>query len=169
MDLTSRGRNIRLNTLSTTQRRLSAIVVAAIFLQIILGAFVAGMKAGHAFNTWPLMDGHIIPAGIGELSPWWLNITENPATVQFDHRIAAYLVAVLVVVHALAVARQADDERLVHSAFAMVAIVIAQIGLGVWTVLASVPLWLGLAHQGGALILFAAALWHRHRVIRSAE
>ncbi len=169
MDLTSRGRNIRLVTLSATQRRLSAVLVAAIFLQIILGAFVAGMKAGNAFNTWPLMDGHIIPAGIGELAPWWHNITENPATVQFDHRIAAYLVAVLVVVHALAVARQADDERLVHSAFVMVAIVTAQIGLGVWTVLASVPLWLGLAHQGGALILFAAALWHRHRVMRSMD
>lgn len=165
--LSQRDRAIRLDTLSSGQRALSAVLPAAIFVQILLGALVAGLKAGHAFNTWPLMDGHFVPLGIAELTPWWLNLTENPATVQFDHRVMAYLVGALAIGHALAVAREADDERLVRSAYLVLGVAALQIGLGIWTVLAAVPLGLGLAHQAGALVLFAAALWHRFAVVRS--
>lgn len=138
----------------------AAIIVALVLLQVAAGGFVAGLDAGMGYTTWPLMDGKLIPGGLFVMEPAWRNVFENALTVQFDHRMLAYLIAALVLLHAL---------RARHSAAAaLAAAVLAQIGLGIWTLLAEVPLPLGLMHQAGAMIVFATALWNLHtRLTRS--
>ncbi|KAB2919103.1 MAG: heme A synthase [Hyphomicrobiaceae bacterium] len=146
---------------STTTSRWAACIVALTFFQILLGALVAGLKAGMAYNTWPLMDGSLVPKGLGAIEPWYLNLFENAMTVQFNHRIVAYALALAVVWHAWSVA-QSGDGRARLSAFALAAGTVAQAALGIWTLLAQVPLALALAHQAGAAALFALAVWHLH-------
>ncbi len=136
------------------------VLVAVVFLQIVLGALVAGLKAGLTYTTWPLMDGWLWPSGLFHLTPWWVNVFENPALVQFNHRIVAYLLAILVTVQAAATAGRAGDECVTRSAVVLALLVWAQAALGIWTLLAWVPLGLGVAHQAGALVVLAAALWH---------
>lgn len=168
MDLEPRRPAILLDTLSRGQRRLSGVLVAAVLVQIALGAFVAGLKAGRAYNTWPLMDGGLMPDAMWALAPWYLNPFENMATAQFDHRMMAYAVLALAAWHAAAVWRTADDDRMVRSSLWLLAAVLAQVALGVWTLLAVVPLSLGLAHQAVAMAVLALALRHRHNVVRPA-
>ena len=158
----------RLQTLSRTQRTWAYIIAALVFSQVVIGGFVAGLKAGRAFNTWPLMDGHFIPDGFARLRPWRLNLTENIATVQFNHRMTAYLIVVLVAWHAVRVIRSADDERVRRSAGCLATGVVAQMMLGIWTVLAAVPIGLGIAHQALAATVFALAIWHLHSVANTS-
>ena len=66
-------------------------IVLLVFVQILLGALVAGLKAGTGYNTWPLMDGRLVPSGLGAMQPWYLNLFENAMTVQFNHRVVAYV------------------------------------------------------------------------------
>ena len=156
-------------TITRGQARVAMIIVGLIFLQMIAGAFVAGLKAGLTYNTWPLMDGRIIPNGLGTMSPWYLNIFENITTVQFNHRLIAYLVAGVVIDHAIGITGRAGDEKLRASAAVLMVAIWLQIGLGIWTLLAVVPLSLGLAHQGGAAILFSIAVRHLYLVRRSVH
>lgn len=138
------------------------VLIGAIFLQIMLGGFVAGLDAGMGYNTWPLMDGAIIPDGLGAMSPWWKNLFENALTVQFDHRVVGYLVLLLVFINA---GRQMAGECNAGStALAVLIVALVQLMLGIITLLSHVPLHLGLAHQGGALVLLAVTIWHLHDV-----
>ena len=130
------------------------------FVQIELGALVAGLKAGLAYNTWPLMDGRLVPSGLGVMEPWYLNLFENAMTVQFNHRVAAYLVLAVVFGHAVALVRASDDGAARWSVMVLLGAVLAQAALGIWTLLAHVPLALGLAHQAGAAAVFGLAVWH---------
>ncbi len=155
-------RRVRLRTTAAGSTWLGGAVLALVFLQIGAGAFVAGLKAGLAYNTWPLMDGHLVPGGLGAMSPLWRNLFENAATVQFDHRVLAYVLAAIVVWHGVRVIRSADDEHVRGSAWALIMVVAAQIAIGIWTLLAFVPLPLGLAHQATAMLVLAAATWHLH-------
>ena len=132
-------------------------IVALILLQIAAGGFVAGIDAGMGYNTWPLMDGALVPKGLMVMEPAWRNLFENAMTVQFNHRLLAYGVAVLVASYAYVV--QTREAMIVLLA------VLMQIGLGIWTLLWAVPLWLGLVHQGGALVVLAAALWNLNAVL----
>ncbi len=158
-------RRVHLRTLAMGSAAFASIILAAVFVQIGAGALVAGMKAGLAYNTWPLMDGRFVPSGVLIMRPAWINAFENSATVQFDHRMIAYVLAIAIVWHALRVMRSADDERMRQSAGWLVAALAAQIGLGVWTLLAHVPLELALAHQAMAMLVLAAAVWHRHTLV----
>jgi cytochrome c oxidase assembly protein subunit 15 len=139
-----------------------ALIVALVFAQIVLGALVAGLKAGLAYNTWPLMDGRLVPGGLGAMQPWYLNLFENALTVQFDHRLAAYLLLAVVLWHAAALLRLGGEDRARFSALVLAAAVLAQAALGIWTLLTHVPLALGLAHQAGAAAVFGLAVWHLH-------
>lgn len=143
-------------------RRGATWLAALIFSQVALGGLVAGLKAGRAFNTWPLMDGRLIPDGIAALEPWWLNLTENIATVQFDHRMTAYLIVLLVVWHVLACQRAAAGTRFARSALLLGAAVLSQTGIGIATVVHAVPLGLCIAHQTLAALLFIVAIVHVH-------
>lgn len=168
LDLVPDNQSPRLQTVSLMQRRLAVLLVALVFVQSGLGALVAGLKAGLTYNTWPLMDGKLIPSGLGSISPWYLNFFENITTVQFNHRVMAYSLAVLALWHLLALARTADDERIVRSAALLTFAVLAQMAFGIWMLLAHVPLWHGLVHQGGAALVVAACVLHLHRMTRSA-
>ena len=143
-------------------QRGAAVIVGLVFLQIIAGAFVAGMKAGAGYNTWPLMDGQLIPQGLGAMWPWWANLFENALTVQFNHRMLAYALAAVVLWHVWSLLRQTEDRVIRFSASALAIAVLVQIVLGIWTLLAHVPLSLGLVHQAGAVTVFGVALWHLH-------
>jgi cytochrome c oxidase assembly protein subunit 15 len=154
---------------STAWQRIGAATIAAlVFLQIVAGAFVAGLKAGFGYNTWPLMDGRLVPRGLDAMSPWWANLFENALTVQFNHRLLAYVIAVAVFWHVWGLMRKASGSAARASGLALAWAVLAQIGLGIWTLLAQVPLALGLAHQALAVVLFGIALWHWHRLRHGA-
>jgi cytochrome c oxidase assembly protein subunit 15 len=128
-----------------------------VVLQVAAGGFVAGLDAGMGYNTWPLMDGQLVPKGLFVMSPAWANLFENAMTVQFNHRVLAYVIAVAAAGYAYVVQTKAAGLILLA--------VILQIVFGIWTLLWQVPLWLGLVHQGGALVGLAAALWNLHLVL----
>jgi heme a synthase len=141
----------------------AAWIVGLIFLQVILGAFVASLKGGLTHNTWPTMNGKLIPDEILAIEPWYHNPFENPVTAQFDHRLVAYTVCAFVLWNVwtlLSAPRQTRAIR--NSALLLLAGVLAQIALGIWTLLEAVPLGLGIAHQAGAAILLVIAVRHLH-------
>lgn len=138
----------------------AALVLLLVFVQLLAGALVAGIDGGLGFNTWPLMNGALIPSGLGEASPWYLNLFENPLTVQFDHRILGYAVVVITILQAVWLAMKHAGEIFVGSAVALAVLSLLQATLGVWTLLLAVPIELGLAHQAGAILVFAAAVYH---------
>ncbi len=160
------GNDIDLATLTTSQCTVSWLLMPLALLQVALGALVAGLKAGRTHNTWPLMDGTLVPGGLLKQSPWWANLFENATTVQFNHRLLAYILVVLAVWHAVSMVRSADAASIRRSATLVAGVALAQTALGVWTLLAWVPLSLGLAHQAGALVLVAAIVRHVHQFRR---
>ena len=149
--------------------RRAAWIVGLVFLQIVAGAFVAGLKAGAGYNTWPLMDGRLIPQGLGAMSPWWANLFENATTVQFNHRMLAYVLTAVAIWHVWSVLARTSDRQVRMSGLALGGAVLAQVALGIWTLLAQVPLSLGLAHQAGAVAVFGIALWHLHLTLHEAS
>jgi len=136
----------------------AAAIVLLVFIQIVLGAFVAGLKAGASYNTWPLMDGRLVPDGLGSMQPWYLNLFENALAVQFNHRLVAYAVWAFAVVAAIAALRAralAGPLRTLAVAVALAAT--AQAGLGIAALTAGVPVALGMLHQAGAALLLGLA------------
>ena len=154
---------------SATTRPMHAVAAAAIvvlvFVQILLGAFVAGLKAGASYNTWPLMDGRLVPEGLGAIEPWYLNLFENALTVQFTHRLVAYGLVLATLWHAWSVRRDARDPLTRCSAAALAGAVLAQAMLGIATLLAQAPLPLALVHQAGAVAVFGLGVWHLNRLL----
>ncbi len=137
-------------------------ICVLIFVQIILGAFVAGMDAGMGYNTWPLMDGAFVPEGLMIMEPAWKNLFENAMTVQFNHRMVAYVVVIATAIHVFRTLREDRGGTFALSAGLLGLAVLVQVALGIWTLLAQVPIELGLLHQGGAVVLLAFAIWHLH-------
>ena len=138
---------------------LAAAYVALVFLMILTGGMVAGLRAGFAYNTFPLMQGHVVPPEILMLEPAWKNFFWNMATVQFDHRAIAWTIALVTPLLWWRVLRTPDATRRARgAAHALVAMVAAQIALGIATLVNVVPLPLAAAHQAGALVVFALAL-----------
>lgn len=130
---------------------------ALVYLQMLLGALVAGLHAGLIYNTWPSMDGRVFPEHPFFHQPWWVNFGDNPGLAQFDHRMGAYIIAV----SALALwtlSRRTPFGR--ASANAVLAITCFQIVLGILTLLNQAPVALAALHQITAAALFACAIWH---------
>ena len=149
-----RGRGADLGVL----RRWSVVVAALVFLMALTGGLVAGIRAGFAYNTFPSMNGHLVPPEIMMIEPWYANFFYNMATVQFDHRLLAWVLALLIPAFWWRV-RGARSERQVRAgASLLLAMLVVQFTLGVATLLFGVPLVLAAAHQAGAVLLFAAAL-----------
>ena len=150
--------------------RLSLVVVALVLLMIATGGFVAGIRAGFAYNTFPLMNGHVIPPEAMLLSPWWKNFFYNMATVQLDHRIVAYLLAIAVPLLWWRVRGEgAAPRRAKVGANLLFAMLCAQIALGIVTLLNVVPLPLAALHQAGAVLVFALALNVAHALRRTGR
>lgn len=139
---------------------LSKLILTAVLVQIALGALVAGSHAGLIYNTWPDMDGHFVPplAELFAASPWWANVFENVTLIQFDHRLAAYVVLALVGANAVAWARGSTDVRRARLAWALMALVLAQVGLGIATLVFAVPLIAALMHQLLAMFVLVVAV-----------
>ncbi|WP_419247290.1 COX15/CtaA family protein [Wolbachia endosymbiont of Rhagoletis indifferens] len=128
------------------------LILILIVIQIIFGAFVAGLNAGLIYNTFPLMDGQIVPEDLFFLHPIWLNIFENRVTVQFIHRALALLILALVVILTV-------KNASVKPVYIMLLSVIIQIILGVITLLLHIPIAIAIAHQVFSFILFGSSLY----------
>lgn len=145
---------------SRASATVAGIIVVAALAQIYLGALVAGLNAGFTFNTWPLMDGALVPDGLFVMQPAWRNFFENVMTVQFIHRMGAYVLLVIVALHAVAAFAQAPGTRHARRAVALFVLVLAQAAIGVVTLLLAVPISWGLIHQAGGMVVLAAAVVH---------
>jgi cytochrome c oxidase assembly protein subunit 15 len=143
-------------------RRMAWWVTGIVCLMVVTGGFVAGIRAGTAYNTFPLMNGHVVPPEIFALDPWYLNFFNNMATVQFDHRLFAWALAALVPLLWWKVLRSRAPARARTLAHALLIAVTVQIALGIGTLLLAVPVALGAAHQGGALVVFSLAIALNH-------
>jgi heme a synthase len=139
----------------------SGVLCALVFCQIGFGALVAGLRAGHIDNTWPLMEGRLAPAGLYSTDPWWRSVFEDTTTVQFQHRILAYAIVVFAVGLAFAAARAARGSALAIRAMSLAALALSQAAIGVVTLILAVPIAAGLLHQAFAMLLFgmATAQW----------
>ena len=146
----------------------SLLVTGLISVTILSGGFVAGLKAGKIYNTFPKMGASWVPPELGALSPGWRNLFDNPATVQFDHRLLALTTFVAVVLFGALLLRRSLDHRTRLGAFLLLAAVLAQVSLGVLTLVYHVPVALAVAHQGTGLALLAAATYLTH-ALRSPE
>ncbi|VTZ27824.1 Heme A synthase [Methylocella tundrae] len=138
------------------------IFIVAVLAQIGLGALVAGLRAGRAYNTWPLIDGRFIPPldQLTLLRPVWRNFVDNLLTVQFQHRMVAYAVLAFALAQSLLTRRSAGAGGASRRANALAGLVAAQALIGITTLVLVVPLWAGLLHQAFAMIVLGMAVAH---------
>ncbi len=139
-----------------------ASTVLLVLLQIGLGALVAGLRAGRAYNTWPLIDGYFLPPldQLTLFSPLWRNVLDNILMVQFQHRITAYALLAFAMAQALYTSRVAAGSRAERRAFALAGLVAMQAAIGIVTLILAVPLWAGLMHQAFAMLVLGMAVAH---------
>lgn len=139
-------------------QKIGIVVVGVILLMIASGGLVAGSRAGFIYNTFPTMGGEWIPSNMATLTPMWLNLFENPVTIQFIHRAMAMLVLGLVFVYALVLIGRNPKAHGVFIGIGLLIAVVFQVGLGIMTLVSGVLPILGIAHQAGALILLTIAV-----------
>ena len=147
--------------------RLSALgLMLLVVLQIYLGALVAGLDAGLVFNTWPQIDGALIPSAerLWFETPVWRNLFENTLTVQFNHRMVAYLLWIVAVLHAVDAVRSRAGGAVLNGALALACLMTLQAGIGVITLLHQTPLPLALLHQATGILVLTVAVIHAERL-----
>jgi cytochrome c oxidase assembly protein subunit 15 len=142
-------------------QRFAGIIVLFVLVQIYLGGLVAGLHAGLSYNTWPLMDGAIVPGDLFVIDPAWRNFFENPKAVQFVHRMAAYWVLAAVLWHVFATAKAAPASTHARRTWLLAILVLGQAAIGVGTLLAQAHMHWALLHQAFAMVvlIFATAHW----------
>lgn len=146
-------------------KRHGLFATASILLMITSGGFVAGTKAGYTFNDFPYMHGSLLPPGGMALEPWWLNLFENLATIQFSHRVLAVLVFVVVFSYVIRGWLNRAVAPSTRSLFSLLLLaLLTQLTLGITTLIYVVPVPLGAAHQAGALLLLTLAVISNHRL-----
>lgn len=143
-------------------RRFAWGITALVLLMMVTGGFVAGIRAGFAYNTFPLMNGHLVPPEIFMIDPWWQNFFNNMATVQFNHRLIAWAFAFAAPAFWMMAVRGAAPFQVKLLAHLLLAASAVQIALGIATLVLVVPVALAAAHQGGALAVFTVALALNH-------
>ena len=139
-------------------RSVGLVVLALVFVQIFLGGLVAGLNAGLTFNTWPLMDGKVVPTGLLAMQPVWLNFFENVVTVQFQHRMTAYILCGAALFLTARTFRVSGSSALRRAGAHVGAFVLLQAIFGILTLVWHVPLSTALLHQGFAVFVLAAAV-----------
>lgn len=139
---------------------LGGVLALLVLLQLYLGALVAGLDAGLSYNTWPLMDGAIIPGHLFPIEPLWHNFFENPKLVQLMHRMNAYLLWAVALIQMIATLAAAPNARYSRGAIFFFLLVTVQAALGITTLLLHVPIDWALVHQGGAIVVLAFAIMH---------
>ncbi|KAA0970106.1 heme A synthase [Aureimonas fodinaquatilis] len=152
---------------SLLNRRLGVVLIFLCLFQIYLGGLVAGLNAGLAFNTWPLMDGAIVPSGLWVIEPLWRNLFENVMAVQFNHRIGAYLLFAAAAAHMVLCFREAPASKYALLSFYLFAAILIQAGMGIATLLLHVPMGWALKHQAFAIVVLTLAIVHAQGMRRS--
>ncbi len=144
----------------------SVAVLALTFVQLYLGALVAGLRAGKVYNTWPDIDGALIPSTSRLFfeEPWWRNLFDNALMVQFEHRMTAYALFALAVWHAVDAVRSRAGSAAVNGALWLAAAITLQAALGILTLLNEVPTTLALAHQAVAIAVLTLAVFQAERL-----
>ena len=137
-------------------------LIFMVFMQSLLGALVAGLNAGKTYTDWPHMDGDLIPSGLLDMQPVMDNFFESHLTVQFDHRIGAYMLLILVIIHFWSQFKQNAPTRM--TAGLLMLGVIAQAVLGIVTLMQAVPMHLGALHQLGAVFVLALSVYHVYKL-----
>ena len=137
----------------------AVMVSVGLFFTIAAGGFVAGLRAGFSYNTFPLMDGKWTPDGYASLQPFWRNLFENVAAVQYDHRLLATLMLFGIMLFWLVLKKRACSNRARRGGAVMLALALIQYSLGIATLLLVVPVPLAAAHQGVAILLYTASLY----------
>ncbi len=147
-------------------RRLASLLVLLVLAQIALGGLVAGLRAGQAYNTWPLMNGRLIPPAddLAMLEPAWRNLVDNITTVQFQHRMTAYALFAFALLQAVWMYRAAPGTSTARRAIALFCLVTAQAVFGIVALVLVVPIWAGLLHQAFAMVVLTMAVVHRQRL-----
>ncbi len=146
--------------------RKTLALTALITVTVLSGGFVAGLKAGKIYNTFPMMGDYWAPPGMFALEPWWRNFFDNMATVQFDHRVLAIASFVLIVVYWWRIGKTDLPARLAKGAHALLHTAVLQVVLGIATLLFFVPIALAALHQAVAMLLFTVALYLCHGLRR---
>jgi heme a synthase len=149
--------------------KISAVVLLTLtFVQLYLGALVAGLRAGKIYNTWPDIDGGFIPSSARLFFdvPWWRNLFENTLTVQFEHRMVAYTLFALAAWHAIDAARSRAERSMIDGALWLFGVVTLQATLGILTLLNQAPMDLALTHQAVAIIVLMLAVFQAERLMR---
>jgi cytochrome c oxidase assembly protein subunit 15 len=146
----------------------SDAVLFLVAVTISAGGLVAGTRAGFTYNTFPLMDGRVVPEGYAELHPFILNWFENIAAVQFDHRLLAVATAVVVLLVWLAGRGAGLPKSIAAGLHGLAAVALLQVTLGIATLVLVVPVPLAAAHQAGAVLLLTAAINFRHTLRRAS-
>jgi len=143
-------------------RRMVKAAAWALVAAMLAGGFVAGLRAGFSYNTFPLMDGRLVPEGYADLVPWWRNLTGNIAAVQFNHRLLATVAALAAAGACWAAWRRLCSGRARRAVFGLGAAVAVQYAIGIATLLHVVPVPLGTLHQAVAVLVLTAALVALH-------
>jgi cytochrome c oxidase assembly protein subunit 15 len=139
------------------------VLLLLVVVQIIWGAYVAGLNAGKAYTTWPLMGDTLIPESVTAMQPWWSNFVEGIAGVQFVHRYLAYVVLGMVIYLFVKSRKLKLSNSQQKGIYFLLFAVSLQFVLGVITLLYAVPVSLGLLHQLGAFVLLGATVYALHR------
>jgi cytochrome c oxidase assembly protein subunit 15 len=147
--------------------RKTLAVTVLITVTVISGGFVAGLKAGKIYNTFPMMGEYWVPPGMFALQPWWRNLFDNMATVQFDHRILAVATFALIIVYWTQIRKTSLPARVAKGVNALLHTAVLQVALGIATLLLVVPVSLAAIHQGVAMLLFTVALYLCHGLRRA--
>jgi cytochrome c oxidase assembly protein subunit 15 len=142
------------------------VLLALTFVQLYFGALVAGLRAGRVYNTWPEIDGALIPSAdrLWFETPWWRNLFDNTLTVQFEHRMTAYLLFALAIAHAIDAVRSRGGSAVIAGAWWLVAAITVQATLGILTLLHQVPIDLALTHQAVAIVVLTLAVLQAERL-----
>jgi cytochrome c oxidase assembly protein subunit 15 len=157
----------RPSSVASSRLKITGVALVVLtFVQLYLGALVAGLRAGKVYNTWPDIDGALIPSAARLFfeAPWWRNLFDNALTVQFEHRMTAYALFALAVLHALDAVRSRAAPAVVNGAFWLAAAITLQAALGILTLLNEVPTSLALAHQAVAIAVLTLAIFQAERL-----
>ncbi|OCK57022.1 COX15/CtaA family protein [Bradyrhizobium sp. LMTR 3] len=165
---TLRRMSARPQPVAAPRLKITAVALLGLtFLQLYFGALVAGLRAGRVYNTWPEIDGAFIPSAARLFfeEPWWRNLFDNTLTVQFEHRMTAYALLALAVLHAVDSVRSRAGVAVVGGAWSLAAAIALQAGLGILTLLHQVPIDLALAHQAVAIVVLTLAVLQTERLV----
>jgi len=164
---TLRRLSARPQATASPRLKITAMALLALtFVQLYFGALVAGLRAGRVYNTWPEIDGSFIPsaARLWFEEPWWRNLFDNTLTVQFEHRMTAYALLALALLHAIDAFRSRASAAVLAGAWWLVGAILLQATLGILTLLRQVPIDLALTHQAVAIAVLTLAVVQAERL-----